>query len=76
MKFLVETIQGEKFRKLGYVEISLKEVEEKIERTKDIKESGPWSLAKRKAREKWPEAPVIIVTRVYMSNNSKRRDLK
>jgi len=76
MKFLVETVQGEKFKKLGYVEISLKEVKEEIERTKDIKESGPWSLAKRKAREKWPEAPVIIVTRVYMSNTSKRRDLK
>jgi len=76
MKFLVETIQGEKFKKLGYVEVDLKEVEEEIEKTRDIKASGPWSLAKRKAREKWPEAPVIIVTRVYLSNTSKRRDLK
>jgi len=76
MKFLVETIQEKKFKKLGYVEVDLEEVEKEIEKTRDIKASGPWSLAKRKAREKWPEAPVIIVTRVYTSNNSKGRNPK
>jgi len=66
VRFKVETIKGEKFVKLGFVDVTIEEAEEAIERTHDIKENGLWAIAKRKARAKWPDAPVIIVT--YLSN--------
>ena len=63
---MVETVKNEKFVRLGYVEVTIEEVEKIIDATHDIKDkASPWTIAKQKAQRKWPDASVIIVRKVY-----------
>lgn len=64
-KFKVETIENEKFKFLGFVEVDMEVVYKAMAETKDIKDNMPSKFARKLAEQRWPDANPIVLTQVY-----------
>lgn len=60
----VETIKDNKFIKVGKVFVKGADVQKAMREHRSIKGYTPFDLAKKKAREKYPEANPVILTEV------------